>query len=300
MPPIRKGYVINQMNQPTPVTALTLISRGIQIYKLNLPLYIKITLVCMLFPQILHQLFFAFSANNIVLTMKDSVTKLTQAPSWESLLTTDIVKFIYLYVGSYMLLGFWFLVGYFAIIDNTIQWQKTQVSHSLSTALKKGLKFVLPKGFILGLFIGCMGLLSNLILPPMILIFVLTLMIPILLVAEGTSIFTTIKNAMFLRYAPVIVHLSGPWRTFFTLSGVVGFFYIAVILHVYMIKMISELETVLPQFIWRETLSGFPFSFLQLLQQILLGIGNALLISLLPVVCVQLYLTVRLRVVQKV
>lgn len=214
--------------------------------------------------------------------------------SYEELLKI-ISPFLSNYLISYLLIFIFFMTGYFGIISSTLN---NYSPIKIKMLLILGFRTAIPKGFILLILIFFIGSISNAIFPPLILLFVISIIAPVILVTENQGVFSSLKSALFLKYAQNSE--IGSLRSFFLLSGIIGFYYIFFILYSILTMNITLPPHILPEFLWQQNIGPFPFSFIKLIEIIFSNLFFAFIFSSLPVVTARYYNEVRSRISNKV
>jgi hypothetical protein len=154
----------------------------------------------------------------------------------------------------------WTLIAYFALVHLSVHVAQTGGPLQVRSAWVRGVRAVIPKGFLL--LVGTLffaGLLGQIAVAPVIFFLVLASMIPVIVAVEHRGVFWSFRSAISMSYIRTSAY-SG-WNVFFTLMTVFAFLYTLLAIAAYGGSQLIVLDEVLeiPRDFWLHTFPGRSF-----------------------------------------
>ena len=163
---------------------------------------------------------------------------------------------------------------------------------SSSAALRRGIVWALPRGMFLLIFVGVLLAVGQALIIPAILICILSIMAPVILVAENKGAWRALMDALTLNYARRTPY-SG-WATFSCLLYICGLFYLVIVSSVTMNERLLALDVFAgaPRGIYLSYFYELPFGLPYWIVTITTAVLEQLAVATLPFISATLYLTV--------
>jgi hypothetical protein len=304
---LRKNQLVEVFR---PLTTKDIWQRGFKIVKGTYQTIIPIAIIGMLLPQLILIFHFDSKAEEIVKALRD--TAYATSGSFN-----DTLQLAYSFAGPFVLaaLALWcaFLTAYMALLHAAVHFSRTGLSLNTYDSFKKGLMTALTGGIVLTFallliaIIGQVFIGSQFLAAPAIIVAALSLMAPVLMVAEKKRALKAVYEAVMLRYLrgrkQVLVYgkkipsgLSG-WNVMFMLLVQGSFFYAMVNLVTLASSLFVNLDDYIsiPNLLWSSwsawisPFSGYSFGMAYVFATVFESTLSFAIISFLPAVTTALY-----------
>jgi hypothetical protein len=202
------------------------------------------------------------------------------------------LQFAHPFALAVVLMTWLALGGYFALVELSVTHQRGEGLPPAGDALKRGVVTAAKRGLGGLLVIGFLTMMGQVFVAPALLVLVLSLILPVVIVAEGQGLWRSLGDALMMRYVrgtPV-----SPWSVLFTLMSLAATLYVAVVLIGAFLDFVLHADQLLglPRAFWTQTLPGLPFGPVYLAASVLESLLLMGVISLFPALTTALYFNV--------
>lgn len=218
-----------------------LIARGLKILKKSLLRVVLISLFALVLPQFIFTWSSATQANVAALYLQQlSLTAASDSPRF--LQATEIIGgFLARLGGAALVLWFVMLTGYSAIIRIALDRLSRRRQRPTSDLVLESLRTTLLKSYPATILAGVLIAIAQIFPPVALIIAVLTIMIPVLAVAESGNPVSLLFRSLTLRYVPR--NQFGRWPVFFAVLSLGGVFYILEFALTFLVESANSLES---------------------------------------------------------
>lgn len=184
------------------------------------------------------------------------------------------------------------LASYFALVHIAVEHHRGSATPAAGRAWFLGLRSALPGGLVLTFALVCLVVMGQILIAPAIIMAVLTLVVPIIHVAERKGAFASLWRALSLKYVSRAEYTG--WTVLFNLLTIGAILYTFLIATGFAPESLLFLDErlSLPRAIWTYTFSGLPFGPVYLLVSIFETTLTMTVLALFPAMTAALYFTV--------
>jgi hypothetical protein len=181
------------------------------------------------------------------------------------------------------------MASYFALVQIVVRHHRGEPLPRPVEALAYGIKLTLTRGIWLAIVLGSLIFLGQFLVAPAILVAILSLALPVLLVADGGGGWRALGDALSLRYVRGTAF--SPWNVLFTLLTLAAFLYTAVALTSMAVDFMLHADEALgvPRTLWVQSFPGLPFGPVYLLAAIIEAAALTTAVTLMPALTAALY-----------
>lgn len=221
-------------------------------------------------------------------------TGLGQAPDGQGgflALAAPAVTFAGRLVGLLVCLVFAFFLTYLALVHVAVAAMRGEPVPAPGVAFKLALK-TLPRALILPVVLVLIGMVGQILVAPAILVAVMTLNLPVILVAERLGGWRSLGTALSLRYArrPPF----GGWTALFSLMSLAATAYVSIALMAFVIEglLFADRYVGMDRGLWTLLIPGVPFGPMYLVATLFEAGALTVVLTLLPTLTTALYFSV--------
>ena len=244
------------------LTMQSIMSQTLSFLRLTWRENLKILILGVVLPQFALNLYFDLNDQGPVGALRElgeALGRRRDTMSFRDLLAPAMDYASQLGIAVFVVL-LWTLVAYFALVHLCVHAAQTGGTLNVGSAWARGVKTVMPKGFLL--LLGTLffaGLLGQIAVAPVIFFLVLASMIPVIVAVEHRGALWSFRSALSMSYIRSSAY-SG-WNVFFTLMTVFAFLYTLVAIAAYGGSQLMVLDEVLeiPRDFWLQTFPGRSF-----------------------------------------
>jgi hypothetical protein len=277
------------------LTIQSVLSQAMGTLRLTWRENITILALGVVLPQLALNLYFDLKDQGPVAALRELATALGRrrdAMSYRDLLKPALDYASELGVSLFVA-TLWMLVAYFALVQISVHAAQTGSAMSVRSALVRGSKAALPRGFLV--LLGTLffaGTLGQIAVAPVIFFLVLASMIPVIVVVEQRGAFWSFSSAVSLRYVRSSAY-SG-WNVFFTLMSAFAILYTLVVASAYGTSQLMVLDEALeiPRVFWLQTFPGVSFGPVYLVLLSLETLVTSVAFCIAPAMTVAIYFAV--------
>ncbi len=184
------------------------------------------------------------------------------------------------------------LASYFALVHIAVEHHRGSATLKAGTAWLLGLRSALPGGIVLIVALFFLAVIGQILIAPAIIMAVLSLTVPIILVAERRGAFPSLWRALSLKYVSR-PEFSG-WTVLFNLLTVGAVLYTVLIATGFLTEALLFLDErlTLPRDFWTYTFPGLPFGPVYVVASLIETALTMSILALFPAITAALYFTV--------
>jgi len=245
------------------------------------PRAIAISFLAIFLPQLGFELVFAHQAAETVGRTREFLSQIATTTPDFFFLVAQLSSFVGAYLAWALLLCFFYLAAYFALIYVANEYNRGRALPTVGRALLNGVKFSVPRGILAAMVLLVLFAMVQLFLPPVVLVLLPALMVPVFIVCEKNGAFTSIKRAVFIGYGERFP--GGRIAVMFQAMSIGAMFYAFFLLIFFLTSHIQTLDQWLgvSRAIALVQVDGLPFNILFLLSQLVRTALTATAVTLL-------------------
>lgn len=182
--------------------------------------------------------------------------------------------------------------SYFALVHLAVEQQRGVSTLKAGHAWLLGLKSALPGGIVLIIAVFVLAVMGQILIAPAIIMAVLTLVVPVILVAERRGAVASLWRALSLKYVSRAEYSA--WTVLFNLLTIGAILYTFLIATGFLTEALLFLDErlALPRDAWTLTFTGLPFGPMYLLVSFFETTVSMAVIAIFPAMTAALYFTV--------
>lgn len=248
-----------------------------------------IGVVGLFLPQVAIGLYLDARSGGVAAGLRQVYEATAATPTFYSTLAEPGMGFFAELMGLSMAGVVMLMAAYFALLHVVVAAFRGEPPPAAGKALALGLRTALPKGLILILAFVLLSFIGQIFVAPAILIAILSLNVPVLLVAEKQGAWRSMVNAVTLRYARPY-----GWVAMFMLMSVAALLYIVIAVAALGSDALMDLDQHLgvARGPWLFLLPGMPFGPFYLATEILETALVVAALSIMPALTASLYFAV--------
>jgi hypothetical protein len=246
-------------------------------------------------PQLLLSFVFDWQSSETVAAVRKLTGEMaTETVGFERLLE-PVLAFTQPFALVVLMMTVLGLGGYFALIELAVTHHRGDGLPAPAAAIRRGLVLALKRGLGAALAVGLLTLMGQVFVAPAILVIVLSLVLPVVIVAEGQGLWRSLGDALMMRY--VRGTSVSPWSVLLTLMSLAATLYVAIVLIGGMLDFILHADQWLglSRDSWTRTVPGLPFGPVYIVASLLESLLLMGVISIYPALTTALYFSVAKR-----
>lgn len=267
-------------------------SKGLVTVKATKRQTLKILLLGLILPQQLLSFLIDYQSGAVVDEVRGVFTSKAASPGSLMGLIAPAMPFLTELAVVIPLIFLLILASYYALVHLAVEHQRGFSTLQAGRAWLLGLRSAIPGGVVLLVSLFFLVAMGQILIAPAIIMAVLTLVVPIILVAERRGAFASLWRALSLKYVSRAEY-SG-WTVLFNLLTIGALLYTFLIATGYLTESLLFLDerVAMSRDLWAYTFSGLPFGpayvFVSLFETTL----TMSALSLFPALTAALYFTV--------